>query len=48
MFHKRMELAGEKIDFEITSLFEALLPRLKELFHLPMSQKLMTNDRNFN
>ncbi len=37
-FHKRMELVGKKIDFEIISLFETLLPRLKDLFHLPMSQ----------
>ncbi len=47
-FHKRMELVGKKIDFEIISVFEALLPWLKELFHLPMSQKLITNKLNFN
>ncbi len=34
-FRKRMELGGKKIDFEIVSLFKALLPWLKELFHLP-------------
>ncbi len=25
-FHKRIELVGKKLDFEIISLFEALLP----------------------
>ncbi len=29
-FHKIMELVNKKIDFEIISLFEALLPWLKE------------------